>query len=297
LMRFRRWFVCAIVAAWACAVGPKEARAQGKSPHRLHWQSDWRRVNGMEYALTTGLFAAFVGAWFLPPLEQAVWTRPLPFDRTVRSALRARSRGGRNLAGTVSDALIVAEYLPPLLVDPLVVAGATDGNPDVAWQLFVISTEAYAVTITLNEVGKRIFARQRPYAFACTRDSQYSVDCDNADRFRSFYSGHSAIAGTGAGLTCAHHTHLPLYGGPYDPLACVTALAGMLATGSLRVIADKHWNSDVAVGLLLGFSVGYLLPSLIYYKGFQAKPDSTDHTPQNAALSSPPSVVSAQFAF
>jgi membrane-associated phospholipid phosphatase len=296
-MRFRRWSVCALFAVGASAVAPTEARAQGESPHRLHWQSDWRRVNGVDYALTTGLFAAFVGAWFLPPLDQAVWSRPLLFDRSVRSALRARSPDGRNLAGAISDSLIVAAYLPPLLVDPFVVAGAVDGNPDVAWQLFVISTEAYAVTITLNEISKRIFARQRPYAFACARDSKYSADCSDADRFRSFYSGHSAVAGTGAGLMCAHHTHLPLYGGAYDPLACATALAGMLATGSLRVIADKHWNSDVAVGLLLGFSVGYLLPSLIHYKSFQAKPDAQDHTLQSAALSAPPSVVSAQFAF
>jgi hypothetical protein len=296
-MPFGRLCVCLLMTILPVVLDPVEAAAQTQSPHRLHWQSDWRRVNGAEYALTTGLLATFVGMWSLPPLEKPLWSKPLPLDESVRAGLRARTRRGRNLAGSISDALIAASYLPPLLVDPLIVAGVSDQNPDVAWQLFVISTQSYAITITLNEISKRLFARQRPYAFACTKDPLYSSDCNNADRFRSFYSGHSAVAGTGAGLTCAHHTHAPLYGGAYDPLTCATALVGMLATGSLRVIADKHWNSDVAVGLLLGFSVGYLLPSFVYYKGLQAKPDPENHTGRGAALSASPAVVSAQFAF
>lgn len=296
-MPLGRSWVCLLLTILPIVLHPATARAQSESPHRLHWQADWRRVNGVEYTLTAGLLGAFVGMWSLPPLEKALWTEPLPLDVSVRAGLRARTRSGRNIAGSISDALVIASYLPPLLIDPLVVSGAADRNADVAWQLFVISTQSYALTITLNEISKRLFARERPYAFACAKDPHYSADCENADRFRSFYSGHSAVAGTGAGLTCAHHTHLPLYGGLYDPLTCATALVGMLATGSLRVIADKHWNSDVAVGLLLGFSVGYLLPSLIYYKGIGAKPEPDDPTSRGSALRASPAVVSAQFAF
>jgi hypothetical protein len=32
-------------------------------------------------------------------------------------------------------------------------------------------------------------------------------------KFQSFISGHTLMAFTGAGLICAHHSHLPLYGG------------------------------------------------------------------------------------
>ena len=253
------------------------AWAQADDSHRLRWQPEWRRVNGVEYALTSGLFATFMAVWFLPPLREPLWTRPVLLDAATRRGLRARTSQGRNTAGRVSDVLAAASYLPPLLVDPMIVAGIEDRNPDVAWQLFVISTQSYAITIALNHASKRIFARQRPYAFACTRDSRYSDDCDDADRFRSFYSGHAAVTATSAGLVCAHHTHVPLYGGGNaDRLTCAAALAGMLTTSTLRMVADKHWNSDVVVGTLLGLSVGYLLPTLVYYKSFQSEPHRDD---------------------
>jgi membrane-associated phospholipid phosphatase len=282
----------------ALSLSPAPARAQADEPHRLRWDPDWRRVNGVEYALTSGLFATFMAVWFLPPLENALWTRPVLLDAATRRGLRARTRWGRNAAGRVSDVVAALSYLPPLLVDPMVVAGIDDRNPDVAWQLFVISTQSYAITISLNHAAKHIFARQRPYAFACTRDPKYSDDCDDADRFRSFYSGHAAVTATSAGLICAHHTHVPLYGGGNaDRMTCAAALAGMLATGTLRMVADKHWNSDVVVGTLLGLSIGYVLPTLVYYKSFQSEPD--DDAGNAAALTprSMPPLVTTRFEF
>jgi len=273
------------------------AHAQSDSPHRLHWQSNWRRVNGVEYALTTGVFATFVAVWFLPPIEQAIWTDPILIDDVTRRGLRAHSRSGRNINSRISDALAIAAYLPPLVVDPFIVAGIDDDNPYVAWQLFVISTQSYAITVTLNAISKRVFARQRPYAFACAKDPDYSSSCDDADRFRSFYSGHSAVTATSAGLICAHHTHLPLYGGGnYDRVTCLAALAGMLATGTMRIISDKHWHSDVVVGHMIGLGVGYLLPTLVYYRGFQSKPDPERNQSSAIPLRTPP-LLAASFSF
>jgi membrane-associated phospholipid phosphatase len=294
--RFRLAFACALALTLTLAGARAGAQADTPSPHRLRWQSDWRRVNGVEYAITTGLFATATAVRFLPALEEALWTRPILLDDFTRSGLRAGSRGGRNTAGHASDILATLGYLPPLLIDPMIVAGIDDENPDVAWQLFVISTQSYAITITLNSVSKRVFARRRPYAVGCERDPEYSDECEDADRFRSFYSGHSAITATSAGLICAHHTHVPLYGGGnIDRLTCAAALAGMLATGTLRIVADKHWHSDVMVGHLLGFAVGYLLPTLVYYKSFQSEPEPQESV--GAPLSSPPALFGTSFTF
>jgi len=268
--------IATIVLLAALAVGSR-ASAQTDDVHRLRWQSNWRRVSGIEYAVTTGLLGTFVGVWFLPPAAEPVWTRPVLFDELTRDALRAESPGARNVAARISDGVIIASYLPPLIIDPLIVAGLDDQNPDVAWQLFVISTQSYSLTIVLNAVSKRVFARERPYAAACAKDPTYSTYCKHTNRFRSFYSGHSAVTATSAGLVCAHHTHVPLYGGGnIDRFTCVGALVGTLATGALRVVSDKHWASDVLVGHLLGLTSGYLLPTLIYYKSFQSKPDPRD---------------------
>jgi len=286
----------AVIALFVLGAPP--ARAQATSPHRLEWQSNWRRVNGVEYAATTGIFATFVAVSFLPPLEAALWTDPVVLDDVTRSGLGARSPAGRQLASRISDVLALLSYLPPIIVDPLLVAGIDDENPDVAWQLLVIGMQSYGITVTVNAISKRIFARSRPYTAPCERDAHYIEDCESAGRFRSFYSGHAAVTATSAGLICAHHTHLPLYGGGnYDRMTCVAALAGMLATGTLRMVADKHWHSDVAVGHLLGLSVGYLLPTLVYYRGFQSKPDPEDSPAAAATPLRTAPVFSAAFTF
>jgi membrane-associated phospholipid phosphatase len=128
----------------------------------------------------------------------------------------------------------------------------------------------------LNTAAKRFFARERPFGSACAKDPEYTDSCEELDRFRSYYSGHAAITATGAGLTCSHHTHLPLYGGGVADLAgCLVAVTGTLTTGVLRIAADRHWATDVMTGHIIGFGVGYLLPTLLYYKSFEATPDES----------------------
>src|SRR5690606_36190453 len=90
---------------------------------------------------------------------------------------------------------------------------------------------------------------------------------------------------TGAGLACAHHTHLPLYGGGIADLrACLGAVTLTLTTGALRIASDKHWATDVLTGHLIGFSVGYVLPSLLYYRAFSATPEEENAQPLSQPL-------------
>ena len=65
----------------------------------------------------------------------------------------------------------------------------------------------------------------------------YDVDCANPDQHNvSFTSGHTLMSFAGAGLTCVHHMHLPLYGGGLpDSLACAAAIGLAHAEGFLRV--------------------------------------------------------------
>src|SRR5262249_22472634 len=71
---------------------------------------------------------------------------------------------------------------------------------------------------------------------------------------------------TSAGLTCAHHTHLPLYGGgAVDIIACAVVLTAAAAEPVLRIAADHHYATDVTVGAVLGFASGYALPMALHY--------------------------------
>jgi membrane-associated phospholipid phosphatase len=187
----------------------------------------------------------------------------------------------------LSDAIFIIETLHPTVIDPLIVAWWQRQSPEVAWQMFVINAQAYALTLLVNDVTKRLTARARPWVGVddCEQNPSGST-CGTGGAYRAFYSGHAAITATGAGLICAHHTQLSLYQNEVlDTGTCVLAVLGTAATGALRVASDNHWASDVLVGHLLGYVSGYLLPTLLYYKEFRTTPhDHPSDAPTFAAL-------------
>ena len=102
-----------------------------------------------------------------------------------------------------------------------------------------------------------------PRGFAYPSESQAWLPVDYN---QSFVSGHTAIAFTGAGLTCAHHRHLPLYGGGWPDVAiCVATLAAASSTAVLRVMSDRHYASDSLLGIGLGLVSGWGLPEWLHY--------------------------------
>ena len=160
--------------------------------------------------------------------------------------------------------------LTPYVVDNFITALSIHQNADVALQLTLIDMQSLGLSGVLTLGAEHAVGRQRPYVAGCkgpdaTDEIGYNT-CGGADDFKSFYSGHSAAMFTMAGLTCAHHQHLPLYGGGApDALACAV-MVGLATTGSLmRVVADRHWMTDVAVGASVGIFNGYFLPLVLHY--------------------------------
>jgi membrane-associated phospholipid phosphatase len=76
--------------------------------------------------------------------------------------------------------------------------------------------------------------------------------------------------------------HLALYGNrTLDILACSSTLALAGVTSSLRVFGDRHYLSDILVGAMIGFSVGYGAPLLLHYR---TAGDATGSTQGSQAL-------------
>jgi membrane-associated phospholipid phosphatase len=241
----------------------------------VEWRPEFRRVGWPEYVAAPLLLAgAFVQSFFFQPETEADWTGPILLDRPVQNAVRASSPSARSRANGVSNVLLYGSALHLALVDPWIVAAWIHRRPDVAWQMTVIDAEIFGLSEFTNRLTKRLVGRERPYGGRCELDPDIA-NCSSEARYRSFFSGHATASSTFAGLTCAHHQKLALYGSlGADLAACAGSVGVTLTTGLLRVASDDHWWSDVVAGHLVGFSAGYLLTWALYYRGTAAPSES-----------------------
>ena len=67
------------------------------------------------------------------------------------------------------------------------------------------------------------------------------------------------MSAAGAGLTCAFAFKREAWGSSLSSKVapCTLGISAALATGTLRLSADRHWLTDVAAGFLIGGFVGY----------------------------------------
>jgi membrane-associated phospholipid phosphatase len=197
---------------------------------------------------------------FTDPPSSPTWTGPILFDRALRDGLRATSEDGRETARLTSDILVASSYAW-VASDALIAGGFGDGADwGLKWKLLVIDLQALALSATVTEIVKALALRERPDSRHCAADSDYSASC-GVEMNESFPSGHSSSASVAAGLVCAHHLELGLYGSTAaDVGACVASSAVALTAGTLRIVADRHYATDVAAGLLIGGSIGVVWP-------------------------------------
>jgi membrane-associated phospholipid phosphatase len=129
-------------------------------------------------------------------------------------------------------------------------------NYEVAWRLTVINLQANFLTGILTRGTHKLLARERPDLDSCRQDNQYSRECFLGE-YSSFPSGHTSGAFVAAGLLCAHHQGLGLYGHEtLDAAACGLGLAVAGTTGTLRIRADRHYATDVLTGAVIGLGTG-----------------------------------------
>jgi membrane-associated phospholipid phosphatase len=250
---------------------PKPARAA--DPTHLEWSDDWPRVRWWEVLNIVALTVASVeidSHWHTA--RSAIWRGGILFDDLVRNALRGRTASAEQTASQLSDILYQVSVYAPYAVDNYFVALSLHQNADVALQLTLMDMQSLGIAGVLTLSAERI-PRERPFPHDCGRDGnvrdgfgEISESCGHGDDYKSFYSGHAAATATMAGLTCVHHQHLPLYGGGVaDLVPCLVMTAIAATTGIARVVADRHWASDVMLGWGVGVASGYVLPSVMHY--------------------------------
>ena len=289
-MRRRRARLCHwLLGSCVCAsLAASEVRADADA---VAWKPEWPKVQAFEY-IATGVFAVTAVSVALTVDPRSSGTRDAwLFDAPLRDLVRARTRQGRDRARVVGDLGYRVLLIYPFL-DALVTPWAIHGNAEVAWQMFAIDAEALAFAGMLGLLADHLIGRARPSELPCRKDADYEAFCGEADAYGSFFSGHSAIAAAGAGLTCAHHLNLPLYGGGAQEIAvCAAASALAVTTGIARMANDRHWATDVTTGLLIGGLTGYLVPTLLHYRG-AARSEATTAAQQRAFVRFIPLITS-----
>lgn len=243
-------------------------------PGKIRWKPHWPRFSTAEW-ITTGAFAAMAISAQIVPSRANPWQNGIIADETVRDALRLPSEQDRRAARDLSDVMLTSLIAYPYLVDALVMTAWHHRSPEAALQMALINSEVLAITAGLQGLANVISNRERPYGRHCGRQLPAAVrDCDSNKRYQSFYSGHSAQSFAAAGLICSHHLNLKLYGGGWaDIVPCAVGFALAAATGTLRVMGDQHYLSDVTIGAAMGTLVGLGVPWLLHYRHGPKKPN------------------------
>lgn len=229
----------ALIAALLLA--PAAVGAAEKQTLDNGWPAGWNRIGPVEAGVIGGLgLGTLLMEVVVKPAELPRWDSPILFDADARSTLSAGSADGRSRAATGSDIGYIGLPAYAIGVEAgLVWLGKDQG--DAALQLALIYAEALAVNGFVSRVVQKSVGRARP-------DAQP----DNT----AFFSGHTSTAFTIASALCVTHSRLAIYGNAADQIVCPAALAVAATTGLLRIVADRHWASDVIAGAIFGTAVG-----------------------------------------
>ena len=261
----RLLLVCVILGLSAVA-----RRSQAVEPA---WRDEWPRFRPWEYGLTAGAAAIAVGARFVVRDPPPTWRGGILFDDGVRDLIAVRHEPSRVVVA-ISTHVLAATSVAHNVFDSTLVPGEIHDDWDLAGQMLLIDAESYAVMAAVL-FGTQVFVgRERPIVRRCSdpvvKNSDRACDPQDSQRNRSFVAGHTALGFTAAGLSCAHHTHIPLYGGgTADTLACAGALGWASLLGVGRVMSDNHYATDTLLGAALGLAAGWLLPLALHY-GFES---------------------------
>jgi hypothetical protein len=246
-----------VVAAGVRADEPARDEARSRFCSQPFTTDTLFRSEASKDLYNAALWTSGVAAIQFGTTPEARWSRTNSFDEDIRSGLRADSQDVRESADTASDVLLgVTAGLMPLLS-----IGKTLSEHECyeAYDMATDAAEAFTLTLLLTSGTKAIAGRERPYVRSCDGSPPGDASCSDSDRKQSFFSGHASMAATGAGLSCSYAIKRKTWGegriARFTP--CALGLGAAVATGALRIVADKHWSTDVIVGLAVGATVGY----------------------------------------
>lgn len=154
----------------------------------------------------------------------------------------------RDTYADISDVLIGIQLLSPLAYS------FSDTYNDQMETIGKMYYQTMSINYGLNATTKAIIARSRPLSYDENTSEDMLLDPDT--RF-SFYSGHSSTAFASAVFSSIMLSEMPQT--TLRDIGIGLNLANATAIAALRVLAGKHFLSDVVVGALIGSGIAYLI--------------------------------------
>lgn len=179
-----------------------------------------------------------------------------PVDRAARGLRWSDTRE----AGRVSDFLLIMANLSAQSFTYLASTVDADTGAHGGENVLMI-LEATAVAAATNQLTKFLVGRERPCAHFALPGVTAPCFGDRTDHHLSFFSGHATVT---SALAVSSGTIASLRGYSLAPLVWGSGALIALSTGYLRIAADKHYLSDVLAGLVIGSTVGALVPLLAH---------------------------------
>lgn len=185
------------------------------------------------------------------------WTGPVAFDRDASGLLRARERDVRRVADSASWVIVGVVMAAPLAITTRA-AIETRSSALVMGESLLSLAIPYGATAALGFAAKYAIARERPFATReglarrCVRGDEPGCEWD---RNGSFPSLHSALGFAGAGMACVQTLRFAPSNAGLDAVTCGLSTMGAAIGATLRMVADRHYATDVLVGSLLGLGL------------------------------------------
>ena len=225
----------------------------GASPAELRWSA------AVDVPVTLAAGLAWVVTEVLKP-ELAPrgcrWCAVDGVDLGVREALVWRDRSAADTASNVT-AFVLA---PAVAAGGDALIAGHDGSLEKVPVDTLLIAEAAFVAADLNQLAKLLVGRERPFVHALDADAKGRTT-HPSDNDLSFFSGHTTET---FALAAATGTVATLRGYRWAPASWVAGGALAAVTGYLRIAADKHWLTDVVVGMLVGAGVGVAVPLVFH---------------------------------
>ena len=244
---------------------------------RVNFRPEWRRAATWEYVATGLLLGTALTLRFTNTQTSVNWRGGVGFDDAVLDRVAIQNLDDRAAMSLASN-IVFGGSIAYRVVDSTILPLLVYGDPELALQLSITDAEALSTTGFVVFGSQAFVVRERPFITRgrCddpeTRERVGSCDPGSSARNRSFLAGHVATVMTATGLTCVHHSKLPLYGGGVaDVIPCVAMFGATAFTVYSRAALESHYPSDILLGLALGAAAGWAIPLGLRY-GFGGSP-------------------------